>query len=64
MNSANSRRQLDAIGRRRARIRAEEAKLAADTKSALANAKKAAVPIKEAAKRVGITRTTAYQVYM
>lgn len=64
MNKANSRRQLDAIGTRRKALDEDSAKLHADTVVAVANAREAKIPMTEAARRIGLTRTTIYQVYM
>jgi DNA invertase Pin-like site-specific DNA recombinase len=59
---ADIRRRLDSLGRRRARIDADEAKLMAETEELLREAR-GIVPVSEAAKRLRIHRTTVYRVY-
>jgi DNA-binding NtrC family response regulator len=63
MSQATTRRELDAIGRRRKKLRKLEEELARDTKKAISHARRDNVPMTEAADRVGLERTTIYQVY-
>lgn len=56
------RARLDALGRRRARIDAQEAELMEDTRKVLSDAD-GLVPVSESARRLRIHRTTVYRVY-
>ena len=58
-----TRTELDEIGKRRKELEELEKLLAEDTKTAIAHARRDKVPITEAADRVGLERTTIYQVY-
>lgn len=59
---AEIRKRLDALGKRRARIDADEAKLMEETEKLLREAH-GVIPVSEAAKRLRIHRTTVYRVY-
>jgi DNA invertase Pin-like site-specific DNA recombinase len=58
------RRRLNSLGKTRKKRRAEDERLVDDIKEALAAARLAGIPMEEAAKRLGLNRTTLYQVYL
>lgn len=62
MSPSQIRRKLDGIGKRRTKLRADEDKLYKDTISVLELAK-GVIPTTEAADRVGLNRSTVYEVY-
>lgn len=59
-----ARRRLSALGKRRKTREAQDQKWAEDVKKVLAEARVAGVPMGEAANRLGLNRTTLYQVYL
>lgn len=58
------RRRLSSLGKRRKKQATVEQALADDIREALAAARLAKVPMEEAATRLGLNRTTLYQVYL
>lgn len=58
------RRRLNALGKTRKKRKAEDSRLVEDIKEALAAARVAGIPMEEAAQRLGLNRTTLYQVYL
>lgn len=58
------RRRLNNLGKTRKKRKAEDTRLVEDIKEALAAARLAGIPMEEAAKRLGLNRTTLYQVYL
>lgn len=58
------RRRLNALGKTRKKRKAEDSRLVQDIKEALAAARVAGIPMEEAANRLGLNRTTLYQVYL
>lgn len=58
------RRRLNALGNTRKKRKAEDEKLVGEIKEALAAARLAGIPMEEAANRLGLNRTTLYQVYL
>lgn len=58
------RRRLNALGKARKKRKAEDEKWTEDVKEALAAARLASIPMEEAAERLGLNRTTLYQVYL
>lgn len=58
------RRRLNALGKTRKKRKAEDEQLVGDIKEALAAARLAGIPMEEAANRLGLNRTTLYQVYL
>lgn len=63
MTPAEARRRCRAIGARRKRLAKAEERLSEDTTRALRTAR-GVLPVKEAATLAGITRSTAYDVYL
>ena len=61
---AEVRRRLDALGRRRKKLRKMQAELADDIADAIPDVKVSNLSMDEAAERLGLNRTTIYQVYM
>lgn len=57
-------RRLSSLGKRRKKRDRDGEALAKDIKEALAAARVAGIPMEEAAKRLGLNRTTLYQVYL
>jgi hypothetical protein len=64
VSDAEVRRKLDALGKRREKLRKMEEELAEDIVSVLPGVKVSSVPMEEAADRLGLNRTTIYQVYL
>lgn len=64
MNKANARRRCDAVGRRRKLHEKDRETLQEETRRAVESAKLAGIAMEEVAARVGLTRTTIYQVYL
>lgn len=58
------RRRLSTLGKRRKKRKTEDEQLVGDIKEALAAARLAGIPMEEAATRLGLNRTTLYQVYL
>lgn len=58
------RQRLSKLGKRRKKQAAAERELADDIREAVAAARLAKVPMGEAATRLGLNRTTLYQVYL
>jgi transcriptional regulator of acetoin/glycerol metabolism len=58
------RRRLNALGKTRKKRKAEDEKWTEDVKEALSAARLAGIPMEEAAERLGLNRTTLYQVYL
>jgi predicted DNA-binding protein (UPF0251 family) len=58
------RRRLTNIGKRRKKREIEGEALSVEIKEALAAARLAGIPMEEAGKRLGLNRTTLYQVYL
>lgn len=59
-----AREALRKVGSRRGRLNKQTDSLRRDTKRALVRAKKASIPVTEAATLVGVSRSTAYEVYL
>lgn len=59
-----ARRRLNALGKRRKKRNAQDEKWTEDVKQVLAEARVAGIPMEEAATRLGLNRTTLYQVYL
>jgi DNA invertase Pin-like site-specific DNA recombinase len=57
-----ARRRLDSLGRRRKRLRDAEEKLQEDTAKAMRETA-GVVPVADAARRLGLNRSTVYEVY-
>ena len=64
MNRQQAERKLDGLGKRRKKLEEDEAKLRKDIEEALPAVKIAGVSRSEAADRIGLNRTTLYQVYI
>lgn len=64
MTAERVRVRLDQLGRRRKRRDHDIETLAEEIKETLAAARVTGVPMTEAAKRLGLNRTTLYQVYL
>lgn len=58
------RRRLTSLGKRRKKQDAASETLKDDIKEAVAAARLAGIPMEEAAQRLGLNRTTIYQVYL
>jgi transcriptional regulator of acetoin/glycerol metabolism len=59
------RRRLTALGKTREKRKAEDEQMVEDIKEALAAARVVGgIPMEEAAERLGLNRTTLYQVYL
>lgn len=58
------RRRLSALGKRRKKREEQGDVLADDIREALEAARLARIPMEEAAQRLGLNRTTLYQVYL
>lgn len=64
MTRRQAEQRLDGLGRRRKKLEEAEVKLRKDIEAALPRTKIAGVPHTEAADRIGLNRTTIYQVYI
>lgn len=64
LSDGEVRRRLRALGKRREKLRKLEEELAEDTIELLPAVKVSRVSMEEAAKRLGLNRTTLYQVYL
>lgn len=62
MTEAQVRKNLDILGERRTALREARAALQADTMAGLESAV-GVIPMTEAAERVGLNRSTVYEVY-
>lgn len=58
------RRRLNALGKKRKKRKTEDERWTEDVKEALSAARLAGIPMEEAADRLGLNRTTLYQVYL
>lgn len=64
LSDADVRRRLSALGKRREKLRKLEEELAEEISGLLPAARLSKVSMEEAAKRLGLNRTTLYQVYL
>lgn len=65
VDDAAVRRTLDALGKRRKKLRKMQDELAEDIREAMPDVRLCkSIPIEEAAQRLGLNRTTIYQVYL